>query len=160
MLHGKRLSDRPAGKLAHPSGRDASDGGSCSKVCVYPALLISKARVRVRVPKHTYLQSELSTITQMDSLQHTDAVRGAVFRSCRYASAISSQCLNASVSDAGALDKPDTLKLGKIGQLSYARVGEVAATSKIDISNAIARLGKSDYGCVGNAGAVAEVNVV
>ena len=68
--------------------------------------------------------------------------------------------MDTSVSNAGTLDETNALKLGKVGQLSDALIGEIATAGEVNVPDTSTRLSQGDYGCVGDTGAVTQVNVV
>jgi len=107
----------------------------------------------------TYIKSKESTVAQVDTLQGTDVVL-AVARLLHDTATIGGKSMDTPVGNTGTLDKTHTLKLGKVGQLSYALVSEVAAAGEIDVSDTSARLGQANDRSVGDASTMAQVNVV
>lgn len=102
----------------------------------------------------TYIESKKSAIAQVNTFESANVVL-TIPGLLHDPTTIGSKSMNASVSNAGTLDETNTLKLGEVGQLSDALVGEIATAGEIDVPNASARLCQGDDGCVGDAGAVA-----
>ena len=80
----------------------------------------------------TYIKGKKSAVAQVNTLQSANVVL-TVTRLLHDTTTIGSQSMNTSVSNAGTLDETNALKLGKVGQLSDALVGEIAAAGEIDV---------------------------
>ena len=120
---------------------------------------MSEWKFQNRLNSNTYVESKKSAVTQVDTLQSADILL-TVARLLHDSTTVSRKSMNTPVSDGSTFDKTNALKLGKVGQLSNALIGEVATTGQINVSDASTALGQSDDGCVGDTSTVAEVNVV
>lgn len=91
----------------------------------------------------------------MDSLQYTDTIDSPAVLGLA-----SSQAVDACICDASTFDQTNSLKLRQSCEPRYTSIGEVAAASEVDVSDATASFCKSFYAQIGDPIAMSKMNVM
>lgn len=102
-----------------------------------------------------YFESQIRAVAEMHTFQHADAVDFLVVLDLTHG-----KSMDAAISNTGTLDQSYPLELWQASQLRNTAIGQSTATSKIDIADAIARLGQGLDTDVSDARTMAKVDVM